>query len=81
MVWILPGLWEAMGPYWGPAGIGFGLSSTKEAPTNLVIKSSQKCWVAAGCLNICDHFTVDSRKLEHGCRTILSGLPSFFGMG
>ena len=25
--------------------------------------------------------TVDSQKLEHGCRMIYAGVPSFFGLG
>ena len=27
------------------------------------------------------HITVDSKKLEHGCRMIYAGVPSFFGFG
>ena len=26
-------------------------------------------------------FTVDSNTLEHGCRMIYAGVPSFFGLG
>ena len=26
-------------------------------------------------------YTVDSKQLEHGCRMVYAGFPSFFGLG
>ena len=62
------------------------------ASSNKVPRNASYCWEYAktglnsgfGTVVICpavEDFTVDSNTLEHGCRMILAGFPSFTGLG